>query len=282
MSEREGIPLTVERLTPGDTPTGISTDIRRIPKNYYRVTDTTLVTNGTMEAGDPVTGWTDTAKATNASNASARTGSGGTKSIAITLDADGAGHGSYQDLTTVAGTYYRLRFYYKNGTSDFAQINVVNDRAGTPADIIADTDLDDSTSFSTAQDYFFAALGTSTTIYLNGKNNSDVVYFDDVSVCPTDIQSLTSATQVKEGSALYWGYRGRAAISALVIASTNTMRFTLNGEPPTNSTAAEPNRGIPLADGESIMLTGQQDIENFQVCDAVSGSAGYIDVICYF
>ena len=278
----DGEAYTREKLIPGDTPTGISDDIRLIPKDYYRVTGVNLLTNGTMEAGDPVDDWTDTAKATNASNTSNRTNSAGTKAMEITLDGDGAGHGSYQNATTVAESFYRLRFYYKNTAADFAQINIVDDPDGTPADIIADTDMANSTAYSSAQDYFFQAISTTTRIYLNGKNNSDVVYFDDVSVCEVDIIAC-SASGVSIAFSDYANRRrGNSARSALVIPENNTCRIAFNGESPTNSTDAEPNGGIEVAAGQSYLVAGTQNVKNFKVVDAVSGSASEVEVVCSF
>ena len=278
----DGDSLTHERLLPGNTATGISAGIRVIPRKHYLVKGQNLVTYGNMEAGNPVTGWTDTAKAVNASNTSNRTGSAGTKAIAITLAADGAGHGSYHDITTVAGKYYRLRFYYKNGTGDFCQIQVVNDRAGTPADIIADTDLADSTSYSTAQDYFFTALGTSTTIYLNGKNHSDVVYFDDVSIMEVDVTAATAAGEATAWDKIHDGREGAHAIAALVSVESNSMRFLTNGEVPTGSAEPEPNHGHEVDSGQSYVVLGVNAVRNFKCIDSTSGSASEVNITCFF
>ena len=227
--------------------------------------------------------WTDTAKATNAANTSNRTNSAGTGAIQITMDGDGAGHGSYQDITTVALKYYRLRFYYKNGAADFAQIKVTDDRTGTEADIIAATDMADSTSYSSAQDFFFQAVTTLTTIYLNGKNNSDVVYFDDVSVMEVDITGCNSAGTVITGyNRAHDRRKGNRAVGALIVCEDNACRVCINGDVPTHEASSEPQIGFEMPAASSLYIRGDAALRNFKVVDATSGSASKIEVVGFF
>lgn len=230
-----------------------------------------------------VDNWTDTAKATNAGDTSNRTNSSGTEAIKITMDGDGAGHGSYQDITTVALKFYRLRFYYKNGAGDFAQINVYdNDNS---ADIIVATDMANSTSYSSAQDYFFQSPTgcTSVRIYLNGKNNADVVYFDDVSVMEVDITGVNAAGTVITGyNRKHDRRKGCTAIGALIVCEDNTARACINGDVPTQEASCEPQHGIELPAASSLYIRGEAALRNFKIVDAVSGSASKIEVIGFF
>lgn len=227
--------------------------------------------------------WTDTAKATNAANTSNRTNSAGTGAIQITMDGDGAGHGSYQDITTVALKYYRLRFYYKNGATDFAQIQVYdNDNS---AAIIDDTDMADSTSYSSAQDYFFQSPSgcTSVRIYLNGKNHSDVVYFDDVSVMEVDITGCNAAGTVITGyNRAHDRRKGNTAIGALIICEDNTCRVCINGDVPTHEASSEPQCGFEMPAASSLYIRGDAALRNFRVVDGTSGSASKIEVVGFF
>lgn len=281
----DGEPLTHETLIPGNTPTGISSGVYAIDKYYYVTSGADVVTNGSFASGDPPSSWTASATATLASETANRTGSGGTTCLKLTAGA--ATDYGYQNVTTVAGTRYRLRFYYKNTAGDLAQVRVTTDPAGTEAnetlyDIRGNTksssgvvDLSSSTSFSSAQDLFFTATGTTTRIYLRGKTNTDIVYFDDVSLMPVSLWAGT-----RDG---YVGKRlGNHAIGAMVYAESYSARFTLNGESPTNSTAPEPNIGIQLQPGYSYTISGINAVKGFRVVDDVSSSAAKIRVVCFF
>lgn len=232
-----------------------------------------MATIGTWTAETNVTELQDTAN---------RTNSTGTLSCKLTLSG-GGNAGTYQDITTVAAKYYRLRFYYKNTSDDFAQIKVTDDRTGTEADIIAATDLADSTSWSSAQDYFFQAVSTLTTIYIRGKNDGDIVWFDDVSVMEVDITGVNTAGTIITGyNRAHDRRKGCAAIGALITCEDQTARFCINGDVPTQEASSEPQNGIELAAASSIYIRGEAAVRNFSVVDGTSGSATKIEVTCFF
>lgn len=281
----DGEPLTHERIVPGSTPTGITAGVRTIDKYYYRTLGADLLTNGNMETGDPPSSWTASGTATIASDATTRTGSAG--AAAIKLTAGAATDYCYQDVTTVAGNVYRLRFYYKNTAGDLAQVRVTTSPSGTEAnetlyDIYGNTmstagvvGLSSSTSFSSAQDLFFTATGTETRIYLRAKTNTDIVWFDDVSVM-----------QVSAWAGTRTGYNGRrlgaTAVAALVACEDYACRFCIDGSVPTQSTSSEPEEGIYLASGSSYVISGTEAVKNFKCVDAVASSAANVQVVCFF
>jgi len=282
-----GMPLKREKLIPGDTITGISSSTYRMPisaKDNYRITGANLLTYGNFAAGDPPTGWTS-GDATLASETANRTNSGGTTCMKVTAT-DVNGHG-YHDIVTVAGTRYRLRFYYKTTAGDTTQYRITNARTGVEADIVAYTDLTASASaFSSAVDVFFTALSVLTTIYFASKANTDVSYFDDASVYEIteygvgqgDSSSVTTPTIGKE----IYSKLGNYAKTALLMAETQSIRFTIDGSSPSNTTAPEPNMGFLLTAGSNYWLRGIGEIMAFKCCDAASGSAGKVEVVCYF
>lgn len=281
-----GLPLRREKLIPGNTPTGISSSVYRMPSNpadFYRTTGDDLLTYGNFAAGDPPTGWTS-GSATLASEAQNRTNSGGTTSMKVT--ASGAnGHG-YHDIVTVAGYRYRLRFYYKTTAGDIAQYRITDDRTGTEADIVAYTDLAASASaFSSAVDVFFTAVSVETTIYFASKANADVSYFDDASVYRVTGYGAGQGSDATVASVMpteIYGKLGASAKTALIMAETNSIRFTIDGSSPSNSTDPEPNNGFLLTAGSNYWLRSWYEIQNFSCLDAVSGTAGKVEVVCYF
>lgn len=281
----DGDALTHETIIPGNTPTGIGSGVYAISRLFYNTSGSDLLTNGSMASGDPPSSWTASGTATAASETANRTNSGGTTCLKLTAGA--ATDYVYQDITTVAGTRYRLRFYYKNTAGDLAQVRVTTDPSGTEAnETLYDShgnqksssgvvDLESSTSFSAAQDLFFTATGTTTRIYLRAKANTDVVYFDDVSV-----MAVSAAAGTRDG---YKGkYEDAYARAAMISCESYAARFTLNGDSPTHSTAPEPNVGIQLNPGYTYVITGINNIKNFRVVDDVSGSACKVRVVCFF
>lgn len=280
-----GLPLTREKLIPGNTPTAISDDVKRIThleRDFYRVMAADLVTNGGMETNDPPDNWT-AGDATLASETANRTNSAGTKSIKISAtDANGR---AYQDCTTVANARYRLRFYYKTTAGDITQYRITNDRAGTEADIVAYTDLAASTAAFTKKDVFFTAVGTATTIYLASKANTDISFFDDVSLYRItdygfrqgDSASMTSAMDPDVKRSL-----GKHCIGALVMAEDNSARYTLDASSPSHSASSEPDMGFLLTPTANYWLRSAAEVTGFRVVDAVSGSACKVEVVCYF
>lgn len=281
----DGEPFTHERLIPGSTPTGITAGVRTIDKYYYRTLGADLLTNGNMETGDPPSSWTASGTATLASDATTRTNSAG--AAAIKLTAGAAADYGYQDVTTVAGNRYRLRFYYKNTAGDLAQVRVTTDPSGTEAnetlyDIYGNVKstlgvvaLTSSTSFSSAQDLFFTATGTTTRIYLRGKTNTDIVWFDDVSV-----MQVSAWAGTRDG---YVGHRkGAVAVAAIISCEDNACRFCIDGSVPTQSTSSEPEEGIYLAPGSSYVISGTEAVKNFYCVDAVASSAANVQVTCFF
>jgi len=281
-----GLPLLREKIIPGNTPTGIASTTYRMPIkecDFYRTTGDDLLTYGSMEDANPPGYWT-AGSATLAQHTSNRTNSTGTKAMSVTATGSN-GHG-YQDVTTVAGYRYRLRFYYKTTAGDTAQYRITNDRTGSEADIVAYTDLAASTSaYSSAVDVIFTALSTLSTIYLASKANTDVSYFDDVSVYRiTDYgagqggdATVTSVMPNEIKSKL-----GNYAKTALIMAETNSIKFTVDGSAPSNSTDAEPNNGFLLTAGSNYWLRSWYEVQNFRCLDAVAGTAGKVEVVCYF
>ena len=164
---------------------------------------------------------------------------------------------------------------------------MTTDRTGTEAnetlyDIYGNTkstsgvvSLDSSTSYTSAQDLFFTATGVLTTIYLRGKTNTDIVYFDDVSVYATDAWAGTIAG--------YTGrYLGKSAKAALIVVETNAMRLSLSGDSPSHSTSPEPAMGLYMAAQTNTTIVGAKAVADFTLADAVSGTAGAAEVFCYF
>ena len=130
---------------------------------------TELITNGDFSSGDPPDDW-DAVRATLATDA-------GRLKVTATSD---YGYGK-QDIVTVSGKKYSLRFDYENTAGDVAQYQVYD--VTNAVDIIARTDLADQTGSEISSGQIgFTATGISTKIILIAKNDTDIVWFDDVGV----------------------------------------------------------------------------------------------------
>lgn len=273
--------LTRERLTPGDTPVGISDSTRIIGKTLGTPNSSDLLAGvGIMEAvADPPTGWTAAAGTTAVRDAV--TFHRGASAVKITAGAAGA-H-CYADITTVAGRMYRLRAWYQTTAGDFAGLGVINDPAGTPVDVrlmegygkyqhtAGTLVLPASDSAFSMKDVYFVALGTTTRIKLIAVNIGDIVWFDSV-----DVYRMLN-------DSIYPGrFQGRHARFMRVNVYDNSATISVSGETPTQSTAAEPYKGIIVAANDHLDVDGEDAIKNFLVVDTVSSSASNIEVTCYF
>lgn len=130
-----------------------------------------LVTNGGF--GSDTAGWT-------ASSASLASVSGGQSGNCLQVTASAADGAAYQDVTVVPGSSGKLEFYYRNTSGDVAGYRIYDQTNG--ADIVAATGLSDATSWSAKQavDFTVPAGCTTVRIFLLGRNNGDVVFFDGV------------------------------------------------------------------------------------------------------
>lgn len=134
-----------------------------------------LLTDGEFEewTADDLDEWTESH-----GNIDAAEDESGVSGSAAKLTDSGGGHYIYQAVTVTAGKLHKLAFDYKNKASDFGQIGIYD--ATNSADILAATDLSNSTSYAGQQTYYFVAPDacTSVQIRLGCKNAADEVYYD--------------------------------------------------------------------------------------------------------
>ena len=96
-------------------------------------------------------------------------------------------------------------------------------------------------------------------------------------ISPADTATGLAATTIQPTSGLA---KGLFAKGILVTGEDETVHFTTDGTAPT--AAAGTNVGHRLSADQSIVIRGQNNIKNFQVIDAVSGSTGSVKVTAYF
>ena len=138
------------------------------------------VNNGAfVDDNDPPADWAPT-------DATLTTEAGGQIGNCIKIVATAIKGRAIQIITVIPGKNYRYTFYYKNTAGDVARWRIYDISNG--ADIVAYTDLPDSIAWSSAQVYTFEAPAgcNSIAIYLVAKTNTDIVYFDEVTLYELD------------------------------------------------------------------------------------------------
>lgn len=150
--------------------------------------DDNLVTNGTA--------WTG-ATGTTQPNSWDKVGTPADYAIddgMIKITTDAANEGQSQTIAVSAATEYQLLGKYKNTAGDIAQIAIYD--VTHSADILATTDLASSTVESIFSQVFTTPAGCiSIKISLMGKANGDIVWFDAVTLAPTEYsETVTTGT----------------------------------------------------------------------------------------
>jgi len=128
---------------------------------------------------DDLDDWTESAATIDAAEETSSVISGSAAKLTAT---GGTNVYIYENLSLTAGRLYKMQYYYKNTASDVAQIAVYD--VTNSANIIARTDLTDSTTWTAVQtSYFIVPTGcTSVSIRPGVKGDGDIVYFDSMSV----------------------------------------------------------------------------------------------------
>jgi hypothetical protein len=73
------------------------------------------------------------------------------------------------------------------------------------------------------------------------------------------------------------------ARSVLMHVETNTIRFLYDGSAPTTSSeTGDASFGVPLADGQSMPLKGEQNITNLKFINAATASNGVLNLVIYY
>jgi hypothetical protein len=139
-----------------------------------------LVVNGSFDdwTGGDADDWNESNCDTSEDTVSPYGGSGSS----CTITASASNGNISQNVTVEAGKLYKLSFVYKNEAGDTARFSVRD--VTHSVNIIGTTNLDDSTSWSSAVErYVTAPIGTTTIrLYFYAAGNGDVVYFDAVSL----------------------------------------------------------------------------------------------------
>lgn len=150
--------------------------------------DDNLVTNGTAWTG--ATGTTQPNSWDKVGTPADYTIDGGM--IRITTDA--VNEGQSQTIAVSAATEYQLLGKYKNTAGDIAQIAIYD--VTHSANILATTDLASSTVESIFSQVFTTPAGcVSIRVSLMGKANGDIVWFDTVTLAPTEYsETVTTGT----------------------------------------------------------------------------------------
>lgn len=133
-----------------------------------------------------------------ASNASHEIEASGRYHTAVKITAtDNSGKIYYTVTGLTASTNYALLFYYKNTAGDTAQYAIYD--VSNSGDIVAATDLANSTSWSSWQKINFTTPAgcTSIRIDLIAKSNGDIVWFDSVALKPRSYNYSYARESVK-------------------------------------------------------------------------------------
>jgi len=246
-----------------------------------------FITDGTFETSDSewnngdLNNWTKD----NAED-DKETGDPGAGSTSVKVTTSAANGGIYQGTIGVtAGNKYRLTFIYKNTAGDVAQFRVYDET--NAADITAYTDLPDSTSWSATYTHKFTApaLCANVRIYLAGKGNGDIVYFDSVSL-NEQADYLIVIENSELGSS--WAYMGTAYGGNTKVYAYNDLYLSdhgFNGQWPASMTPTSyhvyPARGdkgywITKKIVDNNLVTTQQcDDRGDQFLDTVADTSGY-------
>jgi uncharacterized Zn-binding protein involved in type VI secretion len=112
----------------------------------------------------------------------------------IKITTDAVNEGQSQTIAVSAAAEYQLLGKYKNTAGDIAQIAIYD--VTHSADILATTDLASSTVESIFSQVFTTPAGcVSIKISLMGKASGDIVWFDDVTLAPTEYsETVTTGT----------------------------------------------------------------------------------------
>jgi hypothetical protein len=148
---------------------------------FAKITEGNHVVNGEFDdwaAGD-ADNWTDSANAVSDKETVDPYGSSGS-SMKLTASGAGVQYTQSDNITVEADKDYWLKLRYKNTASDVAQYLVYD--VSNAGDIIAVTDLADSTAWSDEQTAKFTTPVGCTSIYIRigAKTDGDIVWFDNI------------------------------------------------------------------------------------------------------
>lgn len=82
-------------------------------------------------------------------------------------------------------------------------------------------------------------------------------------LAPTSAMGVTSTLLVPSSGR----FKGVAASELFITVETNPIRFTMNGTNPTSTT------GHKLGVGESVIITGVEDVKRFRCIDTAAGAS---------
>ena len=137
-----------------------------------------LVQNGDFSVDtDPPPGWTLVGTTTLTTEAGGQVGN------CMKMVVAGPGEGVYQAITVEAGKIYKLTYYYNNTAGDVAQWGIYDVTNATWIKAIADL-ADSPGAWSSAQTFTLEAPSgcTQVRLYFLGKANTDVLYYDEISL----------------------------------------------------------------------------------------------------
>lgn len=77
-------------------------------------------------------------------------------------------------------------------------------------------------------------------------------------------------------------YNKITAMAALITVEDNSIRFTVDGTTPTNSSGNSSDTGHLMTSGQSYVIESNDGVQKFRCLDAVSGSAAKIKVTVMF
>ena len=118
----------------------------------------------------------------------------------IRITADAGSEGQRKTIAVTPGTEYQLIGLYKNTSGDVAQYGVYDNTHST--NILATTDLANATANASFSHVFTAPAGcTSVEIKLMAKANTDIVWFDFITLAPTVYsETVTTGTTKKNAT----------------------------------------------------------------------------------
>lgn len=154
---------------------------------------------------------------------------------AIKITTNDTAEGMSQTIAVSPATEYQLVFLYKNTSGDTAQYAVYD--MTHSANILATTDLTSDTAYASCSYVFTTPAGcTSIKISFLGKANGDIVWFDNIRLCPTEysetVTTGSSKTSVVKSDipqkaagilTVTINKSGTAAIGELIIGTKTTL-----------------------------------------------------------
>jgi hypothetical protein len=214
----------------------------------YRLSETTkgiestteLITNGNMETGVGPTSWTDHGSPTTSerSNTVAFQGTYSNKIITDALD-----EGTYQDITTVIGSRYRIYAYgYVAASSDL--IVEKEDTDGTNA--TTGTVVSTATTWTQMTLTFTATSTTSRIIFRNNSDATSTFYIDDASVRLIEVDSYGVSKYYDFGSEHDMKYL-REFVPFVTATDTGGITFTITYD-----------KGAGITTTDTLTLTSNQ------------------------